>query len=86
MLLTLVGRLVSVKIDICIKKIGGGGEGRGWREKKEEKGRMLGEENGRGNGEGREDKKERGDKKERKGRGREVEDGEEEERERGRKV
>ena len=45
MLLTLVGRLVSVMIDICKKNNGGGlcvlffggggGDGRGWREKKE---------------------------------------------------
>ena len=58
----------------------GGEDGRGWREKKEEKGRTLGGENGRGNEEG------RGDKKERKERGREVENGEEEEREMGRNV
>ena len=34
---------------------GKGGGWEGWREKKEEKGRMLGGENRRGNGEGREE-------------------------------
>ena len=57
----LVGRLVSVKIDICKRSVcvlgGGGGGGGGGRRmggdggrKKRRKGRTLGEENGRGNG------------------------------------
>ena len=65
MLLTLVGRLVSIMIDICKKQnwgrgvcvcvcvcVGGGGGGGGG-EGKEEKGRMGVEENRRENGEGR---------------------------------
>ena len=58
----LVGRLVSAKINICLKKndgegvcvlfFFGGGGGGGWEGMEGEKKRTLGEENGRGNGRG----------------------------------
>ena len=68
MLLTLVGRLVSVMIDICKKKKQTKGCGEG----KEEKGRTGGEEEGRGNGERRGREVGGGEGEGRKGKGKEI--------------